>query len=77
MLKKLKRLKQQKRGRRSSSEDESERRRKHRGRSRSRSSGRDRVARLPPLSREQFWWDGEPAMIQKWRKTFVGYSPQE
>ena len=38
------------------------------------------VARMPPLSSEQFFWDGECAllwvMIKKWKKNLAGYSDQ-
>ena len=38
------------------------------------------VARLPPLSPEQFYWDGECAllrvMIQMWKKNLSRYSDQ-
>ena len=41
---------------------------------------RSMVARLPPLSPEQFYWDGECAMlrimIRLWKKNLEGYSDQ-
>ena len=41
---------------------------------------REMIARLPPLAPEQFYWDGECAllriMIQKWKKNLSGYSDQ-
>ena len=41
---------------------------------------RSMIARLPPLAPEQFYWDGECAllrvMIQKWKKNLAGYSDQ-
>merc|ERR1712080_188779 len=41
---------------------------------------RSMVARLPPLSPKQFYWDGECAMlrimIRLWKKNLAGYSDQ-
>ena len=38
------------------------------------------ISRLPPLIPENFYWDGEPAllrqMIQTWKKNLAGYSDQ-
>merc|ERR1712082_52775 len=43
-------------------------------------SERSMIARLPPLTPEQFYWDRECAllrvMIQKWKKNLAGYSDQ-